>query len=100
VMPPQHRRRGDQAMTAQHRGKASDQRGERGSVGPVQAWSRVGSAEYSDLVAQDEDLDVLGRRWAAEPRQEAEQPDEDQVEETEGRGRRSSSCGWIFDRRR
>ena len=100
VVPLQDRGRGDQAMTAQHRGEVSDQRGEHGSVGLVQARPGVGSAEYSDLVAQDEDLDVLGRRWAAEPRQEAEQPDEDQVEETEGRGRRSSSCGWIFDRRR
>jgi hypothetical protein len=37
-------------------------------------------------VAQDEDLDVRGRRCAAEQRQEAEQPDEDQIEETESHG--------------
>ena len=37
-------------MTAQQRGEASDQRGEQGPVGPVQAGRRVGSAEYRDLV--------------------------------------------------
>ena len=36
VMPPQEGGRGDQAVTAQHRGQVSDQRGEQGAVGPVQ----------------------------------------------------------------
>jgi hypothetical protein len=58
-----------------------DQRGEQGSVGPVQTRPRVGSAEYRDLVAQDEDLDVFGRRCVAEKCQPAEEPVEDQVEE-------------------
>jgi hypothetical protein len=61
AVPPQDRDRSDQAVTAQQRGEASDQRGEQGSVGPVQAGPRVGSAEYRDLVAQDKQLDVLGR---------------------------------------
>ena len=47
-------------MAAQDRGEASDQHGEYGSVGPVQARSGVGSAQYGDLVAQDEQLDVFG----------------------------------------
>jgi len=68
-------------MTAQHRGKVSDQRGEHGSVGPVQAGLGFGSAEYRDLVAQDEELDVFGRRCTAEQRQPAEEPNEDQVEQ-------------------
>jgi hypothetical protein len=68
-------------MTAQHRGEASDQGGEQGSVGPVQARCRVGSAQYRDLVAQDEQLDIFGRGCAAEQRQPAEEPDEDQVEQ-------------------
>jgi hypothetical protein len=46
-------------MTAQHRGKASDQGGEHGSVSPVPARLRFGSAQYRDLVAQDEQLEVL-----------------------------------------
>jgi hypothetical protein len=51
-------------MPAQHRGQASDQRGEQGSVGPVQARRRVGSAEYGDLVAQDEQFDVGGLEFS------------------------------------
>ena len=35
---------------------------QQGSVGPVQAKSQMGSAEYGDLVAQDEQLNLLGRR--------------------------------------
>jgi hypothetical protein len=38
----------------------SDQDGEQCSVGPVEAGLGVGSAEDSDLVAQDEEFDVLG----------------------------------------
>jgi hypothetical protein len=67
--------------TQQHRGEAWDQRGEQGSVGPVEAGLGVGSAEDRDLVSQHEELDVLGRRRAAEQHQPAEEPGEDQVEE-------------------
>jgi hypothetical protein len=77
AVPPQDRGRGDEAMTTQRCGVASDQRGEQGSVGPVHSRSRVGSTEYRDLVAQDEQLDVLGRRCTAEQRQPVEEPDED-----------------------
>jgi hypothetical protein len=37
AVPPQDCGRGDRAVIAQHRGEVSDRRGERGSVGPVQA---------------------------------------------------------------
>jgi hypothetical protein len=47
-------------MPAQRRGEAWDDGGEQGSVGPVLAGLGVGSAEYGDLVAEDEELDVLG----------------------------------------
>jgi hypothetical protein len=36
-----------------------DQGDEQGSVGTVEARPRVGSAEYGDLVAENEELDVL-----------------------------------------
>jgi hypothetical protein len=72
TVPPQDRGRGHQAMPAQRRGEASDQGGEQGSVGPVQPRLRVGSAEYGDLVTQDKELDVLGRRCAGEQRQPAQ----------------------------
>jgi hypothetical protein len=39
----------------------SDEGGEQCSVGPVEAWFGVGSAKYGDLVAEDEEFDVLGR---------------------------------------
>ena len=61
AVPAQDRGRGDHAMPAQPRGQVSDECGEQGSVGPVEAGLGVGSAEYGDLVAQDEQLDVLGR---------------------------------------
>jgi hypothetical protein len=47
----------------------------------VQAGLGVGSAEYSDLVAQDEQLDILGRRGASHQQQTVEEPAEDQIEE-------------------
>jgi hypothetical protein len=70
-------------VTAQHRGQSPDQRGEQRAVGPVQPRPRIGSTKYRDLVAQDEQLDVLGRRRAAEQHQPAEDPIEDQIEEAE-----------------
>ena len=67
-------------MAAQHRGEASDQHGEQGPVGPVQAGLGVGSAQYGDLVAQDEELDVFGRGCAAKQLQPAEETVDDQVD--------------------
>ena len=47
-------------MPAQCRGQVLDEGGEQGAVGPVQSGLGVGSAEYGDFVAQDEQFDVLG----------------------------------------
>ena len=52
-------------MEAQCSGQSLDEGGEHGSVGPVQAWSWVGAAQDGDLVAQHEELDVLGGARAA-----------------------------------
>jgi hypothetical protein len=60
AVPAQQRGRGDDAVIAQARRKASDQGGEHGSVGPAQTGASAGSAEYRDFVAQDEQLEVLG----------------------------------------
>ena len=49
-MPAQDRVRGDQAMAPQRAGQPPDERGEDGSVCPVQAGSGVGAAEHGDLV--------------------------------------------------
>jgi hypothetical protein len=72
AVPPQDRGRGDQAVTVQHHGEASDQGSEQCSVGPVQAGLGGGSAQYGDLVAKNEELDVLGRRGAGELRQQTQ----------------------------
>jgi hypothetical protein len=37
-----------------------DEGGEQGAVGPVQSGLGVSSAEYGDLVAKDEQFDILG----------------------------------------
>jgi len=49
--------------------------------GRLRSGFGVGSAEYSGLVAQDEQLDVLGRRGASQQQQTVEDPAEDQIEE-------------------
>jgi hypothetical protein len=59
-MPAQDRVRGDQAVAAQCAGQLLHEGCEHGSVGPVHAWSWVGAAQDGDLVAQHEELDVLG----------------------------------------
>ena len=81
AVPPQDCGRSDQAVAAQHRGEASDQHGEQGPVGPVQAGLGVGSAQYGDLVAQDEELDVFGCRCPAEQCERVEKSTEDQVDQ-------------------
>jgi hypothetical protein len=86
-VPAQDRGRGDEAMPAQRRGQALDECGEQRSVGPVQSGLGVGSAEYGDLVAQDEEFDVLGCRCAAEQCQRAQKSADDQVEQAQRHGR-------------
>jgi hypothetical protein len=63
-----------------------DQRGEDCAVGPVQPGPRIGAAQHGDLVPQHQQLDVLGRRRTAEQHKPAAEPDEDQIEQTEGHG--------------
>ena len=65
-MPAQDRVRLDQTMGSQCSGQPSDERGEHGSVRPVQPWPRVGAAQDGDLVAQHEELDVLASGRAAQ----------------------------------
>jgi hypothetical protein len=57
------------------------------AVGPIQPGPWVGAAKHGDLVAQHEQLGVLGRRRATEQDQPAEDPDEYQVEEAKGHRR-------------
>jgi hypothetical protein len=52
-------------VTAQQFGQQPDQCREHCPIGPIQACFGVVTAEYGDLVAQDEQLDILGRRRVA-----------------------------------
>ena len=74
--------RGDQAMATQRSGQPRDEGSEYGSVGPVQARSWVGTTQDGDLVAQHEELDVLGGGRAAH-QQEPKHLPEDQVEQAQ-----------------
>ena len=64
-MPAQDRIRSDHAVAPQCPGQPPHERGEHGPVRPVQAWPWVGAAQDGDLVAQHEELDVLGGGRAA-----------------------------------
>jgi len=59
------------------------QRREDGPVWPGGAWSAELSAQDRDLVAQDEDLGVLGCLRSGQQSEPAEELAEDQVEESE-----------------
>jgi hypothetical protein len=60
AMPTQDRVRSDQAVATQCAGQPPDEGGEHGPVRPTHRWSWVGAAQDGDLVAQHEDLDILG----------------------------------------
>ena len=66
AMPTQDRVRSGQAMATQRSGQPPHERSEHGPVGPVQARTWVGAAQDGDLVAQHEELDVLGGGRAAD----------------------------------
>ena len=80
-MPAQDRVRGDQAMATQCAGQPPHEGGEHGPVRPVQARSWVGAAQDGDLVAQHEELDVLGGGRAAHQQDQPEHLPEDQVQQ-------------------
>ena len=80
-MPAQDRVRGDQAMATQCSGQPPHEGGEHGPVRPVHARSWVGAAQDGDLVAQHEELDVLGGGRAAHQQDQPEHLPEDQVQQ-------------------
>ena len=78
-MPGQQRGRGDDPMPTQPAGQGGQDR----TVRPAQARHGHLTAQHRDLVAQDEDLGVLGRSTAREQSEPAEQPDRDQIQKSE-----------------
>jgi hypothetical protein len=85
-MPPEHGAGGDQAARPQPSRQEPDQRGQHGAVGPVQPGPRISAAQHGDLMPQHEQLRVLAGRRTTEQYQPAADPDEDQIEQTEGHG--------------
>ena len=79
----------DQPQLAQRGGQQPAERAEHRTVGPGQCWSGVGAAQHGDLVAQREDLGVLGGVGAGEQRQPGQHANEHQVDESEGHSERS-----------
>ena len=88
-VPAQHGTGRDEAVHSQPRRENPNQRGEDGTVRPVHPGPRLGPSQHRDLVPQDEQLDILGRCRSAEQDQPAADPDEYQVEQTDGHGRPS-----------
>ena len=78
-MPAQDRVRSDQAMATQRFGQPRDEGGEHGPVRPIQARSRVSATQDGDLVAQHEELDILGGGGTAHQQDQPKHLPEDQV---------------------
>jgi hypothetical protein len=61
-VPAQDRGGCDEKTDSSVAGESPGEGGDQCSVGPVHLGSRGAAVQYSELVAQYEDLDVLGRR--------------------------------------
>ena len=80
-MPAQDRVRSDQAMATQRSGQPPHESGEHGPVRPVHARTWVGAAQHGDLVAQHEELNILGGGRAGDQQDQPEHLQEDQVQQ-------------------
>ena len=68
-------------MATQRPGQPPHERGEHGPIRPVHPRTWVAAAQDGDLVAQHEELDVLGRGGAAHQQDQPEHLPEDQIQE-------------------
>ena len=100
AMPTQHRARRDQPVAAHRPRQPPDQRGQDRPVGPVQPRPWLGSPQHRHLVAQHQQLGVLRRAGAGQQHQPTDQPDEDQVQQPQRHGRRSSRTAVAAPSRR
>lgn len=92
-MPAQQRRRRHESTPPTPSREQPGQRREHRTVRPEGAWPSDLSAQDHDLVSQHENLGVLGRLLAGQQREPAEEPAENEVEESEHHDWRSS---WTF----
>ena len=68
-------------MATQRSGQPPHESGEHGPVRPVHARTWVGAAQHGDLVAQHEELNILGGGCAADQQDQPEHLQEDQVQQ-------------------
>ena len=68
-------------MATQRTGQPPDESGGHGPVRPRQVWSRVAAPEHGDLVAQHEELDVLGGGRVTQQEDQSEHLPKDQVQQ-------------------
>jgi hypothetical protein len=99
-MPSQDCVRGDQTGATQCSGQPPDKGGEDRSVRPVQARFRVGAAEDGDLMAQHEELDVLGGGRATQEQDQPEHLSEDQIRQPQRHGGDRARASERADHRR
>ena len=81
AVPGQQRGRGDEPVAAQRGGRSRARADRRARSDQWAGWAEL-AAKHHDLVAQDQDLRVLGRLSAAQQDQPAEDPGHDQVQQT------------------
>jgi len=70
-------------MATQCRGQPLDERGEDRPVRPVHVRSRIDAAQHRDLLAQHEELDVLGGGRADRQQDQPEHLPEDQIQQSQ-----------------
>jgi hypothetical protein len=88
-VPGQQGGRGDDPVPTQRAGEQPGQRGQDRPVRPGRVRPAHLMAQHRDVVTQDEDLDMLGRGCAGEQSEPADQPDRDQIPQSEQHGPRS-----------
>jgi hypothetical protein len=81
AMPPQDGARGDQPADTQLPGQNPDERGQHCAVSPVQARFRNSTPQHGDLMAEHQDLGVLGGAAAGEKHEPGQYPAEHQVDQ-------------------
>jgi hypothetical protein len=89
-MPAQQRLRRHEPMASALLGEQPGQRREYGAVWPGGGWPGDLSAQHRHFVSEDEELGVLGRLPAGQQCEPAGELAEDQVEQSQRHGWRSS----------
>jgi hypothetical protein len=90
AMPPQQRPRSDQPRPTRQARQVARRRREQGTISGAKPRPRDLAAQDLELVAQDQQLDVLDVQATTTPNECAQKGPEREVEKREGHGRRSS----------